>query len=334
MMKRKKKLTPIERRKSQRRRRSKLKELQNAVRMWQDLYQTVFEESRDALFISTPEGQLIDINPSGYALFGYESKDEILQINMEKELFGNAEQRRTFHKILAQNGTITDYEIASRTKNGETIIIQEMCTAIRNEKGDVVAYRGIIRDVTGVRNLQQQLLQAQKMETVGRFASSMAHDFNNLLSAISGYCELMNVLVPKSGQLHEYLLQVERTVDRGTALTRQLLTFGKKHSPAIQKVNLNNVLDELKVMIQRLLENRIQVHFVQDPELWKVVVDREQLEQIILNIALNAREATSQIGSLTFETSNVETSAKHHTVKLALTDDGLGTKFTFFFPRA
>src|SRR5437870_499334 len=118
-MKHKNKQMPIERRKSRRRRRSKLKELQNAVRMWQDLYQTVFDESRDALFISTPEGQLIEINPAGVALFGYGSKEEILQINMEKELFGNAEQRETFHKILAQNESLKDYEITSKTKNGE-----------------------------------------------------------------------------------------------------------------------------------------------------------------------------------------------------------------------
>jgi two-component system, cell cycle sensor histidine kinase and response regulator CckA len=219
----KKKTVAVERRKSRRRRRTKLKNLQNALQMWQDLYQTHFEECRDALFISTPEGQLIDINPAGVALFGYSSKEEILQVNMEKELFGTSEQRKTFHKVLAQNESLKDYEIVSKTKDGETIIIQENCNAVRDQNGNVVAYRGSIRDVTVVRNLEQQLLQTQNMETVARFASN----FNNVLSAISGYCELMNFLVPKSGQLHEYLVQVEKTVERGTALTKQLLSVSK-----------------------------------------------------------------------------------------------------------
>src|SRR4030043_2014360 len=150
-------------------------------------YRSLFEESKDVVYISTPEGKFLDINPAGVELFGYSSKEEILQIDITRDLYANPGDREYFQQILAKQGYAKDYEVVFKRKDGEQLIVLLTTTAVHGENGNTIAYRGIIKDITKWKRLEQQFLQAQKMEAIGQLAGGVAHDFNNILTAIIGY---------------------------------------------------------------------------------------------------------------------------------------------------
>ncbi len=119
-------------------------------------YISLFEESKDVLFFSTVEGELIDINPAGIQLLGFSSREEIFQMNLEKDLYVDRDERTEYHRILFENGYVKNCELAIKTKKGHVLFVQETATAVRDGKGNVIAYRGIMRDVTNVKLLQQE----------------------------------------------------------------------------------------------------------------------------------------------------------------------------------
>jgi PAS domain S-box-containing protein len=206
----------------------KRRELEEALRMSEEKYSSLFEESKDVVFFSTVEGELIDINPAGVQLFGFSSKDEMLRMNIEQDLYVDPVDREEYHQILFENGYVKNFELALKTKKGQILFVQETATAVRDGKGDVIAYRGIMRDITNVKLLQQELLQARKLELVGKLASGVAHDFNHLLTTIAGFCGAMDSLLRPTDPAREYLQKIDETVQKGSLLTWKLLAFGKE----------------------------------------------------------------------------------------------------------
>ncbi|MDH7475806.1 MAG: histidine kinase dimerization/phospho-acceptor domain-containing protein, partial [Anaerolineae bacterium] len=182
--------------------------------------------------------------------------------------------------------------------------------------------------------LKGQLLQAQRLESVGRLAGGVAHDFNNLLTAIIGYAEFLlgelNPYDPRRGDVEE----IKKAADRATALTRQLLAFSRKQVLQPEVLNLNAVITNLEKMLHRLIGEDIELTTILDPRLGRVKADPGQIEQVIMNLAVNARDAMPQGGKLTIETGNVfldEDYARHHVevqpgpyVLLAVSDTGTG----------
>jgi PAS domain S-box-containing protein len=154
-------------------------------------YSTLFSESEDAVFISTPEGRFIDINPAGAKMLGYSSVDEVLKADIEKAFYLNPEDRIKYQKVMKSKGRVKDYELVIKKKDGKKIYISETSTAVKNANGEIVAYQGIMRDETYRQQLEQQLFQAKKMESIGMLAGGVAHDFNNILTTIRGYADLM-----------------------------------------------------------------------------------------------------------------------------------------------
>jgi PAS domain S-box-containing protein len=206
----------------------KRKELEEALRMSEEKYSCLFEESKDVVFFSTVEGELIDINPAGVQLFGFSSKDEMLRMNIEQDLYVDATDREEYHRILFENGYVKNFELALKTKNGHILFVQETATAVRDGKGNVIAYRGIMRDITNVKLLQQELMQARKLELLGKLASGVAHDFNHLLTTIAGFCGAMDLLLHGADPAREYLQKIDETIQKGSLLTWKLLAFGKE----------------------------------------------------------------------------------------------------------
>ncbi|MGA9755048.1 MAG: PAS domain S-box protein [Desulfobaccales bacterium] len=224
------------------------------------------------------------------------------------------------------------YEYRTITKGGEIKWIMETLAAIRYKgKGAVLGY---FMDITERKALEQQLIQAQKMEAVGRLAGGVAHDFNNLLMAIMGYGELMRSKVLKGDPLYDHLENILKAGDRAAALTQQLLTFSRRQIVSPQVVDLNRVVLDLEPMLRRLIGEDLDLEITTDPGPVAVKADPGQLGQIIMNLVVNARDAMPRGGRLTLKAASVEFKQARHTrfgqvppgsyVRLVVRDTGVG----------
>ncbi len=267
-------------------------------------FRSLFEESKDAVFISTPEGRFVDMNRAGVELLGYSCKEDLLKVNIAQDLYFDPSRRNPYEQELRQRGFVKDFELVLRRKDGQKLHVLETSNAVLDKKGTLVAYRGIIRDVTHVKQLQQQLIQSQKIETIGRLAGGVAHDFNNILMAITSYCELIQLLKATQEPVLKYISEILMAAQKGTSLTRQLLAFSRKQILQPKVVNLNTVLSNMDNMLRRLIGEDIELSHRFDPNLGLIRVDPAQMEQVIMNLVVNARDAMPQGGNLSIETSN------------------------------
>ena len=233
---------------------------------------------------------------------------------------------------MLEGKSSTAYEYRIITREGKVKWIMETVTPTIYRGNDAIL--GFSMDITGHKELEKQLLQAQKMEAVGRLAGGVAHDFNNMLGAIIGYTEmLMNHLNPDEPYYH-YGEEVRKAADRAAMLTRQLLAFSRKQMLQPQKLNLNRVIADLEKMLRRLIGEDVELFFNLEPVLAIIKADAGQMEQVILNLAINARDAMPQGGKLIISTANVtldKTYARKQAdfvpgpyILMGVTDDGLG----------
>ena len=205
---------------------------------------------------------------------------------------------------------------------------------LRDAEGQVSGAICMSLDITDRKQLEEQLRQAQKMEAVGRLAGGIAHDFNNLLMVIQGYSDLMVERLPSGDPLHRNAEQIQMAAQRASSLTRQLLAFSRKQMLAPKILNVQTVVADMEKILRRLIGEDIQLETSSAPDLGLVKADRSQIEQVILNLAVNARDAMPQGGRLTIETANVELDASYSHppavlspgkyVMLAVTDNGCG----------
>ncbi len=206
---------------------------------------------------------------------------------------------------------------------------------LRNKDGEIQGAICMALDISDRRQLEEQLRQAQKMEAVGRLAGGIAHDFNNLLMVIQGYADLLAERLPESDPLHRNAEQIQTASQRATSLTRQLLAFSRKQMLAPKVLNIQGVVADMEKILRRLIGEDVQLETNSAADLGLVKADRSQIEQVILNLAVNARDAMPEGGRLTIETANAELDASfaHHPpavltpgkyVMLAVTDNGVG----------
>jgi two-component system, cell cycle sensor histidine kinase and response regulator CckA len=205
---------------------------------------------------------------------------------------------------------------------------------LRGADGAVTGAICMSLDVTDRKQLEEQLRQAQKMEAVGRLAGGIAHDFNNLLMVIQGYADLLTERLPSGDPLHRNAEQIQMASQRATSLTRQLLAFSRKQMLAPKVLNIQSVVADMEKILRRLIGEDVTLETSGAPDLWLVKADRSQIEQVIMNLAVNARDAMPQGGRLTIETANVEMDASYthppavlapgQYVMMAVTDNGCG----------
>ena len=224
--------------------------------------------------------------------------------------------------------------ILNQKKNGEIFVAEKTITPLRDQEGKITHFISTDRDMTDRHRLEAQLQQAQRMDAIGRLAGGVAHDFNNLLMVISSYAELMLDSIGAQHPLRRNVKEIIAASGRAADLTRQLLAFGRKQMQALQVLNLNSVIQEIRGMISRLIGEDIQLIVVPGDDLWKVQADVVQVEQVLLNLAANARDAMPQGGKLTIETAKARLDGEYvhrHAivppgdyVMFAVTDTGLG----------
>jgi PAS domain S-box-containing protein len=299
----------------------------------EDTFRKAFNANPEPITIATlPEGRFIDVNDSFLRVSGYSREEVIGRTSRELNFWGNLEDRARFVETLKTQGSVRDLEITFRTKSGEIRAAVDSAELI-DVAGQECAI-AIFRDITERKSLEKQLRQTQKMEAVGQLSGGIAHDFNNLLGVIIGYSEILEQRLPPGDPLLKECLQIKKAGQSAASLTRQLLAFSRQQVLDPRVLDLNSIVLNVQKMLRRLIGEHIELKTNLDPALGCVKADQSQIEQVILNLAVNARDAMPQGGKLLIETAKVnldEDYARRHPpqlpgayVLLTVADTGIG----------
>jgi two-component system, cell cycle sensor histidine kinase and response regulator CckA len=293
------------------------------------------EQSDDAVMITDSEGIIEYVNPAFETVTGY-SKSEVC--GGTPRILKSGEQGPEIYEEMwatIQAGNVFRGILVNRKKNGELYYVEESVCPVRDAEGRITHFISNGRDLTDRLRLEAQLLQAQKMDAVGRLAGGVAHDFNNLLTIITSYSELaLDAVVPDS-PLESKIREILSAARRAAELTRQLLGFSRKQPQALRVVELNQPVERITKTLQRLIGEDIELTFVPGKDLGPVRVDPVQVEQILMNLASNARDAMPEGGHLRIETSDIALDEAYISGKpaaippgryalITVTDDGAG----------
>ena len=292
------------------------------------------EQSGDMVMITDRGGLIEYVNAAFEKVTGY-SRQEAIGKNpriLKSGQHGADFYHRLWAAILA--GQVFHEVMVNRKKNGQTFIAEKTITPLRDADGKISHFISNDRDITDRKRLESQLQMAHKLDAIGRLAGGVAHDFNNLLMVISAYAELMQNALPEGHALLRNVQEILQASHRASDLTRQLLAFGRKQMQALQSLDLNQVLQEIRKMLPRLIGEDIEIKIITGQELGHVQADPVQIEQIVMNLAANARDAMPAGGKLVIETACVTLDAdyvsKHSIVPigeyvmLSVTDSGEG----------
>lgn len=299
----------------------------------EEKFHKAFHANPEPITIATlPEGRYLDVNESFFRVTGYSREEVIGRTSTELKFWAKPEDRATFVKMIMEQGSIRDLEITFRTKSGEIRSAVDSAEII-DVAGQECAI-AIFRDITERKSLEKQLRQTQKMEAVGQLSGGIAHDFNNLLGVIIGYSEILEQRLPPGDPLLKECLQIKKAGQSAASLTRQLLAFSRQQVLDPRVLDLNSIVLNIEKMLRRLIGEHIELRTKLDPALGCVKADQSQIEQVILNLAVNARDAMPQGGKLLIETAKVELDgdyARRHPpqqpgayVLLSVADTGIG----------
>jgi PAS domain S-box-containing protein len=293
---------------------------------------TIVDSSQDAIISEDLNGVIVSWNPSAQAMYGYTAPEAIGR-DARMLLPPGAPDEVTANVNAARNGLSNTVETKRQRKDGRLIDVSLTISPLRGEHGEVLGLATIARDITERKRLEEQLLHSQKMEAVGRLAGGIAHDFNNLLSIIVGYTYLIQSGSPDGDPTRSAADQIMSAAEKAGALTRQLLAFSRKQVLRPEVLDLNKVTASIGKLLPRLIGEEIDVRIVHGDNLAHIKADPGQIEQVIMNLVVNARDAMPHGGNLTIETANVDfgqEQAQQHGVapggyvQLAVSDTGNG----------
>ena len=309
------------------------KRAEQALRQSEEKYRELFENATYGIFRSQLDGALLDVNPALVAMLGYGSKEELLTRNLSRDLYDNPADRRSILDSYGPSGRVSGCEVNWRRKDGKIIVVRISGGAFRGQDGSFSHFEVIVEDITGRRSLEAQFRQAQKMEAVGLLAGGISHDYNNLLGVILGNADLLLETTPTGAQQH-YAEQIKKATRRAAELTRQLLAFSRKQVLYPVILDLNVVVRDIGKILQRLIGEDVQIVTDLETSLDSTRADRGQIEQILMNLATNARDAMPNGGKFTIRTRNAELGpddvALHpyaklgRYVRLSVNDTGVG----------
>jgi two-component system, cell cycle sensor histidine kinase and response regulator CckA len=297
------------------------------------LLREAIEQVAEAIVVTDREGTIQYVNPAFERITGY-SRREVLQRNT-RILKSGVQGPEFYHELWAtiSSGRAWQGRIVDRRKDG-TLYTEELgISPVFDESGSIAHYVAVKRDVHEQLQLEERLLQSQKMESVGRLAGGVAHDFNNMLSIVLGYGELAKGRIPPEHPAQDHLDQILGAAERSSALVRQLLAFARRQPIDPQLLDLNEQVERTSKLLRGLVSEEIDLVIDADPELWPVRVDPGQIDQILANLIVNSRDAITGTGRITVTTRNVTLDASEQdriagalpeSVLLSVTDTGHG----------
>ena len=306
------------------------------LRLSEEKYRSLAELAPYGIFRATREGRLLMVNSALVKMLGYDSAEEVLRLDLQTQIYADPTERerilaRVEHARGARGPRV---ETTWTRKDGSTISVRLAGRLIYGDKNEVLQTEVFVENVTEQRAMERQLLTAQKMEAIGQLAGGMAHDFNNLLAVINSRAALMMDDACQRAQVVAQAEEIVRATHRAATLTRQLLALSRKQVLEPVVLNLNALLTELGDMLPHLVGKNIETRIVTAPHPGRVKVDRGQFEQVVMNLAINARDAMPNGGCLVIETTNVKLdvnqAARYPLMKaggyvvLSVTDDGVG----------
>jgi two-component system, cell cycle sensor histidine kinase and response regulator CckA len=278
---------------------------EQALRRSEVSYRSLIQSAVYGIYRSSLDGRFLDVNPALIGMLGYDSALEVFSLDPQKEVFSDPAEYTCLIDEFRRTGRIDGVEVRWKRKDGAiiTVRISGRAVAAEDEPADVV--EAIAEDITARRVLEDQFRQAQKMEAVGRLAGGIAHDFNNLLMVIGGYTEvLLNQLIP-GDPLHSKAESIQQASDRATTLTRQLLAFSRKQLLELKVVDVNTIVSDMERLLRPLIGEDIELTTQLAPSIGCTRADAGQLEQVIMNLVVNAKDALSSGGKISIRTDSV-----------------------------
>ena len=250
-------------------------------------------------------GRFLDVNPALINMLGHASVEDVLRLDAKREVFVNPLELDRLVEDYRRTGSLNGVEVQWRRKDARVIIVRLSggASTLTDEPGEVLEL--IAEDITDRRQLEEQLRQAQKMDAVGRLAGGVAHDFNNLLMVINGYTEVLLEQLEKGSAMHQKVESIQQAADRAATLTRQLLAFSRKQLLELKVVDVNTVIGDMERLLRPLIGENIELVTRLSCETGHTRADAGQLEQVIMNLVVNAKDSMPEGGKLTVQSSDV-----------------------------
>ncbi len=279
----------------------------------EEKYRTITEHVNAGIYRRNPgkEGRFIEVNPAFVRMFGYADKEELFKIRVS-DLYHRVDALEKNEEKMVEERFVKNEELLMKKKDGTDLWVSMTAVSVLDKKGKVKYYDGMIEDITERKRVeeenvrfQDQMIQAQKMDAIGGLAGGIAHDFNNLLTMIKGCTEMAILNMEDKKALTRDLSEIQDAARCATDLTRQLLIFSRKHPMEFIPLNLNRLVREMLKMIHRLIGEDITIKTSLELDLYTIWADRGTLEQVIMNLFINARDAMPKGGKLTVKTKNV-----------------------------
>ncbi|SEM25480.1 PAS domain S-box-containing protein [Syntrophus gentianae] len=315
---------------------TKHKSIEEIIIKTEKKYRSIFENSVDGIFQTDDQDKLISANPAMAHIFGYKSPREFISaINSRKQkIYSDSKCYRKLKSLLKRQDSVHNFEFRALQRNGREIWINENVRSIRDDQGNLLYYEGTLQDITEKKNLESELFQSKKMEAIGRIAGGIAHDFNNILTAIMGNAAMGERCLDPKSQAAARIKAIREAADRAGQLTRQLLTISRKQRVNPVFVNVNTAVLNVGKILERILGEDIELKILLDENLKSIYADPSQIEQVILNLSINSRDAMHQGGTLSISTDNVDLDSafcRNHPdgvpgeyVRLSVSDTGTG----------
>lgn len=280
------------------------KNAESALRRSEERYRRFIEEDLTGNLIIRPDGSILTCNPAFVRSFGFASADEAVTANF-LSLLRNRKDGAELFASVRQEGAVERHELEMRQPGGDPVYVAARFVGSFDEGGELVEMQGYLFNDTRRKRLEQQLIQAQKMEGLGTLAGGIAHDFNNILAIILGYSTQLEKRISKPEQVSAAVKVIKEAVERGAALVQQLLTSARQAEARFSSLDLNALFRELEKMLQATFPKMINFELHLQPNFPFIKADRSQIHQVLLNLCVNARDAMPNGGSITLETSLV-----------------------------
>ncbi len=280
------------------------KKAEQALRESEERYRQFFEQGLAGHFITTPQGKILACNPAFAKIFGFNSVLDVLS-SQAYDFYPKKEVRDAYIKLLKEKRKLENFPLEMRRKDGSVLYTIEDVAATFDEHGEITRITGYVLDVTERKQLEEQLRQVQRMESIGTLAGGIAHDFNNLLAIINGYATLLKKDEKDAAKRTIWSEAINKAVERGASVVRQLLTFAHKDAVEFVPVDINKLIEEFMNLVRETFPESVESQIKLQPNLPPIIGDSGQLHQALLNLCLNARDSMLTGGTITI-TTNVQ----------------------------